>query len=99
MDIVDLKFYTGDEILAELVSDEGDTITVKHAVYVMPIPDQPSEVKLVPYLQYGSADQVLTLPKSKFVMGKPHAGLIDMMNTKFSTIVQPKSAVSKLILS
>ena len=97
MKVVDIKFYGGDEILAELIEEDGDKITVKHAVFVMPVQNEPSEVNLVPYLQYGNADQEIVLDKTKLVMGKPHKGLVDMMNNKFSPIIQSKTA--ELILS
>lgn len=107
MNVVDIKFVGGDEILAELVGETEDTVSIKFGVYVARNPTNQDEVTLAPYMQFSEIEAKLDIEKKHILnMGTPIPSLVKMMKNKFypSAIVTPNddivtsSNVSQLIL-
>jgi hypothetical protein len=93
-----IKFLGGEEILAEVLSDEATTLTVKNAVRIVVIPDQlnpkSTQVGLAPYLQF-SDDKELTLNKTLIVTtATPLTDFVNQYNSLFGGI---QLATSKII--
>ena len=93
-----IKFLGGEEVLAEVVSDSGTSISVKNAVRIVVIPDQLNpktpQVGLAPYLQF-SEDKDLTFNKNLIVTtATPVTEFINQYNSLFGGI---QLATSKII--
>ena len=93
-----IKFLGGEEILAEVLSEETATLTVKNAVRIVVIPDQLNpktpQVGLAPYLQF-SDDKELTFNRSLIVTtATPHTEFVNQYNSLFGGI---QLATSKII--
>ena len=93
-----IKFLGGEEILAEVISENVTTINVKNAVRIVVIPDQlnpkSTQVGLAPYLQF-SDDKELALNKSLVVTtASPLTDFVNQYNGLFGGI---QLATSKII--
>lgn len=93
-----IKFLGGEEILAEVVSENVTSINVKNAVRIVVIPDQLNpkspQVGLAPYLQF-SEDKELTFNRSLVVTtATPLTDFINQYNSLFGGI---QLATSKII--
>jgi hypothetical protein len=93
-----IKFLGGEEILAEVLSDEATTLIVKNTVRIVVIPDQLNpktpQVGLAPYLQF-SDDKELTLNKALIVTtATPLTDFVNQYNSLFGGI---QLATSKII--
>ena len=93
-----IKFLGGEEVLAEVVSDSGTSISVKNAVRIVVIPDQLNpktpQVGLAPYLQF-SEDKDLTFNKNLIVTtATPVTEFVNQYNSLFGGI---QLATSKII--
>jgi hypothetical protein len=93
-----IKFLGGEEILAEVVSENVTTINLKNAVRIVVIPDQLNpkspQVGLAPYLQF-SDDKELALNKSLVVTtATPLTDFLNQYNSLFGGI---QLATSKII--
>ena len=102
-DYVTIKFITGQDIVAELVSEnENDTITIKRAVHVIPDPQDPKKMNLVPFIAFVDLEDPQEYKnKDIMIIKKPYDAIIDMMTKNFSSIIQQTSQasnVAKLIL-
>lgn len=93
-----IKFLGGEEILAEVLSEETATLTVKNVVRVVVIPDQLNpktpQVGLAPYLQF-SDDKELTFNRNLIVTtATPLTDFVNQYNSLFGGI---QLATSKII--
>jgi len=100
---VTIKFITGQDIVAELISEnEDDTITIKRAVHVIPDQTDKTKMNLVPFVSFVDMESPQEYKnKDIMTMNKPYDAIIDMMTKNFSAIIQQSaeaSNVSKLIL-
>jgi hypothetical protein len=92
-----IKFLGGEEVLAEVVTDSGTSISVKNAVRIVVIPDQLNpktpQVGLAPYLQF-SEDKDLTFNKSLIVTtATPVTEFVNQYNSLFGGIQLPSSKI------
>jgi len=102
-DYVTIKFITGQDIVAELISEnDNDTITIKRAVHVIPDQQDPKKMNLVPFVSFVDMESPQEYKnKDIMTMNKPYDAIIDMMTKNFSSIIQQSaqsSNVAKLIL-
>lgn len=93
-----IKFLGGEEVLAEVISENVTQINVKNAVRIVVIPDQlnpkSTQVGLAPYLQF-SDDKELALNKSLVVTtAAPLTDFVNQYNGLFGGI---QLATSKII--
>ena len=93
-----IKFLGGEEILAEVLSEEATTLTVKNAVRIVVIPDKMDpktpQVGLAPYLQF-SDDKELTFNRNLIVTtATPLTDFVNQYNSLFGGI---QLATSKII--
>lgn len=93
-----IKFLGGEEILAEVVSENLTQINVKNAVRIVVIPDKASpqtpQVGLAPYLQFSDSKE-LTFNKALVVTtATPLTDFINQYNSLFGGI---QLATSKII--
>lgn len=92
-----IKFLGGEEILAEILSEESSTFTVKNAVRIVVIPDRVDpktpQVGLAPYLQFSDSKQ-LTFNKALIVTtAEPLTDFINQYNSLFGGIQIPTSSI------
>ena len=93
-----IKFLGGEEIIAEVLSDEATSLVVKNAVRIVVIPDKidpkSPQVGLAPYLQFSDSKQ-LTFNKALIVTtAEPLIDFINQYNSLFGGI---QLATSKII--
>lgn len=93
-----IKFLGGEEVLAEVVSQNDTSINVKNAVRIVVIPDKldpkTPQVGLAPYLQF-SEDKEITFNKALVVTTvTPLTDFINQYNSLFGGI---QLATSKII--
>ena len=93
-----IKFLGGEEVLAEVVSQNDTSINVKNAVRIVVIPDKldpkTPQVGLAPYLQF-SEDKEITFNKALVVTTvTPLTDFINQYNSLFCGI---QLATSKII--
>jgi hypothetical protein len=93
-----IKFLGGEEILAEILSEEATSITVKNAVRIVVIPDQLNpkspQVGLAPYLQFSETKE-LTFNRNLIVTtAAPLTEFVNQYNSLFGGI---QLATSKII--
>jgi hypothetical protein len=92
-----IKFLGGEEILAEVVSENITQINVKNAVRIVVIPDktnpQTPQVGLAPYMQF-SDDKEFTLNRSLIVTTvSPLTEFVNQYNALFGGIQIPSSKI------
>jgi hypothetical protein len=92
-----IKFLGGEEVLAEVVSENDTSITVKNAVRIVVIPDQLNpktpQVGLAPYLQF-SETKDLTLNKNLVITtATPLTEFVNQYNSLFGGIQLPSSKI------
>jgi hypothetical protein len=92
-----IKFLGGEEVLAEVVSENLTQIEVKNAVRIMVIPDkmnpQNPQVGLAPYLQF-SEDKDIVFNKALVVTtATPVTEFINQYNSLFGGIQIPSSKI------
>ena len=92
-----IKFLGGEEIIAEVLSDEATSLVVKNAVRVVVIPDkttpQTPQVGLAPYLQFSDSKE-LTFNKALIVTtAEPLTDFINQYNSLFGGIQIPTSSI------
>ena len=93
-----IKFLGGEEIIAEVLSDEATSLVVKNAVRIVVIPDKMDpkspQVGLAPYLQFSDSKE-LTFNKALVVTtAVPLTDFINQYNSLFGGI---QLATSKII--
>ena len=93
-----IKFLGGEEIIAEVLSDEATSLVVKNAVRIVVIPDKidpkSPQVGLAPYLQFSDSKE-LTFNKALVVTtAEPLTDFINQYNSLFGGI---QLATSKII--
>jgi hypothetical protein len=94
-----IRLLSGEEIMAEVVSDNGTVLSVKNPLRIVVVPSKgdPSapSVGLAPFMQF-SEDKDLTLNKNCVITtATPMKEFVNQYNTVFGGIVVPDS---KLIL-
>jgi hypothetical protein len=92
-----IKFLGGEEILAEVLSEEATTLTVKNAVRIVVIPDQLNpkspQVGLAPYLQFSDTKE-LTFNRNLIVTtATPLKDFLNQYNSLFGGIQVPTSSI------
>ena len=92
-----IKFLGGEEVLAEVVSQNDTSINVKNAVRIVVIPDKldpkTPQVGLAPYLQF-SEDKDLTFNKNLIVTtATPVTEFVNQYNSLFGGIQIPTSKI------
>ena len=92
-----IKFLGGEEILAEVLSDGIEKLTVKNAVRIVVIPDKSSpqtpQVGLAPYLQFSDSKE-LTFNKNLIVTtATPLTDFVNQYNSLFGGIQVPSSKI------
>ena len=93
-----IKFLGGEEIIAEVLSDEATSLVVKNAVRIVVIPDKMDpkspQVGLAPYLQFSDTKE-LSFNKALIVTtATPLTDFINQYNSLFGGI---QLATSKII--
>ena len=92
-----IKFLGGEEILAEVLSEEATTLTVKNAVRIVVIPDQLNpkspQVGLAPYLQFSETKE-LTFNRNLIVTtATPLKDFLNQYNSLFGGIQLATSSI------
>ena len=95
-----LKLINGEELVSEIINDEGSTVKIKNPVRIIMMPSKADpktpSVGLAPWAEF-SEDKEIVLDKSHILcMMKPIREFINQYNSIFGGIVLPSS---KLILS
>ena len=94
-----IRMISGEEIMAEVVTDSGTVLSVKNAIRIVVMPNSADPkaptVGLAPFMQF-SEDKELTLNKNCVITtATPMKEFVNQYNTVFGGIVVPDS---KLIL-
>jgi hypothetical protein len=93
-----IKFLGGEEILAEVLSEEATTLTVKNAVRIVVIPDKMDpktpQVGLAPYLQFSDAKELTFNRNLVVTTATPLVDFVNQYNSLFGGI---QLATSKII--
>lgn len=93
-----IKFLGGEEILAEVVSDNDASIQVKNAVRIVVIPDQLNpktpQVGLAPYLQFSDTKELTFNRNLVVTTATPLKDFVNQYNSLFGGI---QLATSKII--
>lgn len=92
-----IKFLGGEEVIAEVVSENLTQINVKNAVRIVVIPDRMDaktpQVGLAPYLQF-SEDKELVFNRNLVVTtATPLTDFINQYNSLFGGIQLPSSKI------
>lgn len=95
-----LKLINGEELVSEIINDDGSTVKIKNPVRIIMMPSKADpktpSVGLAPWAEF-SEDKEIVLDKSHILcMMKPIREFINQYNSIFGGIVLPSS---KLILS
>ena len=93
-----IKFLGGEEILAEVLSEEATTLTVKNAVRIVVIPDKMDpktpQVGLAPYLQFSDTKELTFNRNLVVTTATPLTDFVNQYNSLFGGI---QLATSKII--
>jgi hypothetical protein len=93
-----IKFLGGEEILAEVLSEEATTLTVKNAVRIVVIPDKMDpktpQVGLAPYLQFSDTKELTFNRNLVVTTAAPLTDFVNQYNSLFGGI---QLATSKII--
>lgn len=95
-----LKLINGEELVSEIINDDGSTVKIKNPVRIIMMPSKADpktpSVGLAPWAEF-SEDKEIVLDKSHVLcMMTPIREFINQYNSIFGGIVLPSS---KLILS
>jgi len=95
-----LKLINGEELVSEIINDDGSTVKIKNPVRIIMMPSKADpktpSVGLAPWAEF-SEDKEIVLDKSHILcMMTPIREFINQYNSIFGGIVLPSS---KLILS
>jgi len=95
-----LKLINGEELVSEIINDDGSTVKIKNPVRIIMMPSKADpktpSVGLAPWAEF-SEDKEIVLDKSNILcMMTPIREFINQYNSIFGGIVLPSS---KLILS
>lgn len=92
-----IKFLGGEEILAEVLSEEATTLTVKNAVRIVVIPDQLNpktpQVGLAPYLQFSDTKELTFNRNLVVTTATPLTDFVNQYNSLFGGIHIPTSSI------
>ena len=92
-----IKFLGGEEILAEVLSEEATTLTVKNAVRIVVIPDQLNpktpQVGLAPYLQFSDTKELTFNRNLVVTTAKPLTDFVNQYNSLFGGIQLATSSI------
>ena len=94
-----IRFLTGEEVMAEVISDSGTVLSIKNAVRIVMFPNQADpknpQVGLAPYLQF-SDDKELTINKNCVItIATPVPEFINQYNSIHGGIQIPTSKLIK----
>jgi hypothetical protein len=90
-----IRLLSGEEIMAEVVTDSGTALSVKNAIRIVVMPNSADPkaptVGLAPFMQF-SEDKELTLNKNCVITtATPMKEFVNQYNTVFGGIVVPDS--------
>ena len=92
-----IKFLGGEEVLAEVVSENLTQINVKNAVRIVVIPDQLNpktpQVGLAPYLQFSDTKELTFNRNLVVTTAAPLVDFINQYNSLFGGIQLPTSKI------
>ena len=92
-----IKFLGGEEIIAEVLSEDITSINVKNAVRVVVIPDQLNpkspQVGLAPYLQFSDTKELTFNRNLVVTTAAPLVDFVNQYNSLFGGIQLPTSKI------
>jgi hypothetical protein len=97
MNVVNIRFISGENCIADLVEEKNDEITIKDVIVAMPLPEDPNKIGFAPWAPLQDPDvEELTVSKSVVMyITTPTPSLKEQYCSMFGKIVAPEK---KLIL-
>ena len=95
-----LKLITGEELVSEVINDEGSTLKIKNPVRIIMMPNKADpktpSVGLAPWAEFSEDKEIVLYKSHVLCIMTPIREFINQYNSIFGGIVLPSS---KLILS
>jgi hypothetical protein len=92
-----IKFLGGEEVIAEVLSETDNTLTVKNPVRIVVIPDRMDaktpQVGLAPYLQFSETKELTFNRNLVVTTAVPLTDFLNQYNSLFGGIQLPSSKI------
>ena len=89
-----IRMWSGEDVIADIVEDNSDSIVITDPIVAVPSPQQ-GNIAFAPWSPLLQQDKIEIPKKYVVYIGDPHTEIIEQYNTMFGKISQP---TKKLIL-
>ena len=89
-----IRMWSGEDVIADIVEDKGDSIIITDPIVAVPAQEQ-GRIAFAPWSPLLEKDKIEITKKYLVYIGNPQAQIIEQYNTMFGKISKP---TKKLIL-
>jgi len=89
-----IRMWSGEDVIADIVEDKGDSIVITDPIVAVPAQEQ-GRIAFAPWSPLLEKDKIEITKKYLVYIGNPQAQIIEQYNTMFGKISKP---TKKLIL-
>jgi len=93
-DIKVVRFFTGEDVLCEMISTDSTAIEIKNGIVIIPTAQE--QITFTPYSPFSKKEETLVIDKDKVVfIATPEDDLLEHYKTVFNEnkIVAPKQEI------
>ena len=89
-----IRMWSGEDVIADIVEDKGDSIVITDPIVAVPAQEQ-GRIAFAPWSPLLEKDKIEITKKYLVYIGNPQAQIIEQYNTMFGKISKP---IKKLII-
>jgi len=89
-----IRMWSGEDVIADIVEDKGDSIVITDPIVAVPAQEQ-GRIAFAPWSPLLEKDKIEITKKYLVYIGNPQAQIIEQYNTMFGKISKP---TKKLII-
>ena len=89
-----IRMWSGEDVIADIVEDKGDSIVITDPIVAVPAQEQ-GRIAFAPWSPLLEKDKIEITKKYLVYIGNPQEQIIEQYNTMFGKISKP---IKKLIL-
>ena len=89
-----IRMWSGEDVIADIVEDKGDSIVITDPIVAVPAQEQ-GRIAFAPWSPLLEKDKIEITKKYLVYIGNPQEQIIEQYNTMFGKITKP---IKKLII-
>ena len=83
-----IRMWSGEDVIADLIEDEGNYITIENPIVAVPS-QQPGQIAFAPWSPLLKKDKIEVTRKYLVYIGDPQEEIIEQYNSMFGKLSKP----------